>query len=483
MMLDHAQCYRAIVAKDVRFDGHFFTGVKTTGIYCRPVCSARVPKATNVTFYPSAAAAHEAGFRPCLKCRPETAPKSPAWAGTSAVVARGLRLIDDGALDEGTVSALANRLGIGDRHLRRLFLTHIGATPIAVAQTRRILLAKQLLHETQLSMSDVALASGFGSIRRFNEVFQALFARPPIALRRSVQTPAVRTRGEEIVLKLRFRPPYDWAAARAFLTLRLYQGIEAFIGDDYCRSFRIDGYCGLVFVGPGGPDWLKVRVICANLAVLPKVIARVRRCFDLDCDPATIGAHLSEDDLLCPLVALRPGLRVLQSWSLYEGLVRTILGQQVTVKAAIALGNQFVGTLGVPLSSRLCGNSPITHIFPEATRCEHEAFAFLRMPKARQRTLSNVSCALANEKDTEVLDVGDVRQRLSAIAGIGPWTLDYLALRVLSDPDAFPHSDVAILRAYAREREALGICEPLEDYGQRWKPWRAYAAQHLWACA
>ncbi|NJR20344.1 MAG: DNA-3-methyladenine glycosylase 2 family protein [Hyphomonadaceae bacterium] len=473
MHLDHAQCYRAICAKDTRFDGVFFTGVKTTGIYCRPVCSAKVPKSENVVFYPSAAAAHQGGFRPCLRCRPETAPNSPAWVGTSAVVTRGLRLIEEGALDGGDVTSLANRLGVGERHLRRLFLQHVGATPIAVAQARRILLAKQLIHETQLPMSDVALAAGFGSIRRFNEVFQSLFGRPPIELRRQASALPSTVNGADVTVKLRFRPPYDWAGARTFLSERLYQGVEAFIGDVYCRSFYINGHEGLVFVGPGGSDYLLVRVRCAHLAVLPKVIAHVRRCFDLDADPATIGAHLSEDPLLRPLVARRPGLRVLQSWSLLEGVVRTILGQQVTVRAAISLGQRFLANYAIPIGPDLTNEGMVTHRFPEYSDLAGIDLAFMPMPKSRGSCLSDALARLSAMVASNALSTENILHSLETVPGIGPWTLDYLALRVLRDPDALPVTDVAIKRAFKLQNQAIGVSLPLDAYGKRWPPWRA----------
>jgi AraC family transcriptional regulator, regulatory protein of adaptative response / DNA-3-methyladenine glycosylase II len=481
MLLDHETCYRAITAKDARFDGRLFTAVLTTGIYCRPICPARVPKSANVRFYVSAAAAQEAGFRPCLRCRPETAPNTPAWRGTSATIERALRLIEEGALDDHSVEHLAMRLGIGDRQLRRLFLKHLGATPIAVAQTRRLLLAKQLLHETRLPMAQVALASGFGSIRRFNEVFQSLFKRAPNDIRRGLALEVAHESGDEIKLKLRFRAPYDWDGVAQFLRERLYNDIEAFDGNDYCRSFLIDGAAGFVRISKGGADWLHVQVSCQNLACLPKVIAKVRTAFDLAADPVAINADLSKHASLAPLVALRQGLRLPSSWDGFEGVVRAVLGQQITVKAAIALGNRLVSVLGARLPSELEHNKLIKRRFPEPVDVVNADLSFMPMPKSRQRTLVCVAQAFIDKPDFLDGDALEVRARLAAIPGIGPWTLDYIALRVLRDPDALPSSDVALVRA--RSQLSGQPCTPalLAAQGRHWQPWRSYAAQHLWA--
>ncbi len=481
MLPDHEACYRAITAKDVRFDGRLFTAVLTTGIYCRPVCPARVPKSTNVVFYPSAAGAHEAGFRPCLRCRPETAPDTPAWRGTQATIGRAMRLIDEGALDDDGVAHLAMRLGIGDRQLRRLFLKHLGATPIAVAQTRRLLLAKQLLHETRLPMAQVALASGFGSIRRFNEVFQALFQRPPLSIRRGLAPEQAHEAGGELALKLRYRPPYDWDGMTAFLRNRLYEGVEAFMDGEYVRSFSIDGISGIVRVGKGLGDWLNVRVSCQNVACLPKLIGQVRRAFDLAADPAMIGEDLSEDEVLGPLIMGQPGLRLPASWEGFEGVVRAVLGQQITVKAAIALGQKFVQRLGVSLPNELRIAGAITHKFPEPSDVLAADLCFMPMPKPRQRTLSAMAQLFVERPDVLVGESAQVRARLAEISGVGPWTLDYIALRVLRDPDVLPSTDVALVRAMSGLTDQTSSPKELALKAQAWQPWRSYAAQHLWA--
>ena len=308
MELDQDACYRAVVARDARFDGKIFGGVKTTGIYCRPICPARTPKRENIRFYRSAAEAEEAGFRPCLRCRPETAPDMGAWRGTSNTVSRGLALIEAGALDEGDVEALAGRLGVGERQLRRLFRQHLGAAPVSVAQTRRVLLAKQLIQETRMPMAEVAMAAGFGSVRRFNETFQRLYRRPPSALRRGTAPDAAP--GDGVRLMLAYRPPYDWDGMLAALAARAAP-LERVEAGRWMRE--IEGG-GAVTVEPAGRDRLAVHVSIPDITGLPGVLARVRRVFDLTADPAMIAAHLSADPALAPLVSRRPGLRLVGDW-------------------------------------------------------------------------------------------------------------------------------------------------------------------------
>lgn len=306
--LDQEACYRAVLTRDARFDGRFFGCVKTTGIYCRPVCPARTPKRENMFFVVSAAAAEEAGFRACLRCRPETAPDMGAWRGTSNTVSRALALIEAGALDEGDVDALAGRLGVGERHLRRLFRQHLGAAPISVAQTRRVLLAKALIHQTDLSMAQVALASGFGSVRRFNETFQALYGRPPSALRRRGE----REAPAGVRLSLPYRPPYDWDGMLAALAARG----DAVEGRRWSRNLdrEIDGAGGFITVEPGEKGRVSLCIEADDLRALPGALARVRRLFDLSADPEAIARDLAADPVLRPLVEARPGLRLPGRW-------------------------------------------------------------------------------------------------------------------------------------------------------------------------
>jgi AraC family transcriptional regulator, regulatory protein of adaptative response / DNA-3-methyladenine glycosylase II len=306
--LDQEACWRAVRTRDARFDGRFFTCVKTTGIYCRPVCPARTPLRQNVIFVPTAAAAEERGFRACLRCRPETAPEMGAWNGTSNTVSRALALIEGGALDDGDVDALAGRLGVGERQLRRLFRKHLGAAPVSVAQTRRVLLAKALIQEGDLPMAQVALAAGFGSVRRFNETFQALYGRPPSALRRRAE----RAWDGGVRLRLPYREPHDWDALLAELAARG----EVVAAGTWTRALTkdVDGAAGLVAVTRAGPGRAAVRIEVDDLLAIPAVLARVRRTFDLGCDPEAVARDLSADPALAPLVAARPGLRLVGAW-------------------------------------------------------------------------------------------------------------------------------------------------------------------------
>jgi AraC family transcriptional regulator of adaptative response / DNA-3-methyladenine glycosylase II len=484
--LDPEVCYRALVTRDARFDGRLFVGVTSTGIYCRPVCPARPAKRVNCRFFASAAAAQEAGFRPCLRCRPETAPELATWHGASNTVNRGLALIAGGALDgDASVDALAARLGIGERQLRRLFEHHLGASPIAVAQARRVLFAKQLLHDSRLPMAEVAAAAGFGSVRRFNETFQQLFRRPPSALRRKavVALPEGSVAAAGIALRLRYRPPYDWAAMLAFLRARAIDGVERLDGERYVRSVAHDGELGTVeIVHVPARDSLGVTIRFPSVRALPAILARVRRVFDLGADVACIGAHLAKDRLLAPLVARRPGLRVPGGWDGFELAVRAVLGQQVTVEAGRRLAGQLVQACGgvVPAGQR--GAGEVSRVFPSAAQVVKADLSMLGMPGARRATLVALAeAALAEPRLFEPLaTIEDTVARLCAIRGVGAWTAQYIALRAAREPDAFPATDVGLLRGAADRKGVRPSPIALAARSERWRPWRAYAAQHLW---
>ncbi|HEX4477167.1 MAG TPA: AlkA N-terminal domain-containing protein [Polyangiaceae bacterium] len=481
MDLDADACYRAFQTRDARFDGRCFSGVLSTGIYCRPVCPARTPKRENMVFFPSAAAAQEAGFRPCLRCRPETSPDLGAWHGTSNTVARALALIEEGALDGGDVEALAERLGIGDRQLRRLFQQHLGASPIAVAQTRRVLLAKQLLHETRLTMSEVALASGFGSVRRFNETFQQLFARPPAALRRLGAAPQSKSDG--VIVRLTYRPPYDWESLLAFLSARAIPRVEIVEGNRYARTIEFDGAQGTITVVPDAKHRLRATVHFPNLRALPAIIARMRRLFDLAADPLAIGAHLSTDSMLAAFVAERPGLRVPGAWDGFELAIRAILGQQITVPAATRLSGRLAELVGEPLLHPSLEEPALDRLFPTPEAVAASDLAMLGMPRARRDTLRALANAVV--EDRALLSPGkrleDAIARLRAVRGIGEWTAQYIAMRQLREPDAFPAADVGLLRAAAAAGLNHATPASLIERAEAWRPWRAYAAVHLWA--
>ena len=482
MDLEHDACYRVITQRDARFDGRFFTAVKTTGIYCRPVCPARTPHSKNVTFYPTAAAAQEAGYRPCLRCRPETAPDMGAWRGTSNTVSRALALIELGALDEGNIEALADRLGLGERQLRRLFREHLGASPVGVAQTRRILLAKQLIHETRLPMTEIAFASGFSSVRRFNETFLDLFGRAPGELRRQGGEDVAAATEGEFSLLLRYQPPYDWPAMLDFLKRRAIAGVEHVTGDVYARAILLDGVQGTISVRPAAAhaNALSARIRIAKLSTLPSIIARLRRVFDLAADPLAISAHLATDPVLAPLVEKRPGLRVPGAWDGFELAIRAVLGQQITVAAAARLAARLVATYGQPLSTPERG---LTHFFPRPEVLAKADLTTLGMPKSRAATLSAVAAAV--RKNPDILgancELAEAVRRLCAIPGVGEWTAQYIALRQLRESDAFPASDLGLMRALADARGKRPSAGEVLARAERWRPWRAYAAQHLWA--
>jgi AraC family transcriptional regulator, regulatory protein of adaptative response / DNA-3-methyladenine glycosylase II len=481
MDMDRIACYRAISTRDARFDGRLFVGVKTTGIYCRPICPARTPKFDNVSFYASAAAAQEAGFRPCLRCRPEISPELAFWRGTSNTVSRALALIEAGGLDDDDVEGLSDRLGVGARQLRRLFRQHVGASPIAVAQTRRVLLAKQLIHETSLPMAQVALASGFNSVRRFNETFLQLFGRPPATLRRIRDH--VRHEAGTLSVRLAYRPPYDWEAMLSFLSARAIPGVELVSANDYRRTIAIGRHCGVINVAPADKNRVDVMVRFPDMAALPQIIARVRRVFDLAADPDTIGAHLAVDPALAPLVKARPGLRVPGAWDGFELAMRAVFGQQITVPAATRLLGKLVQAHGEPLAAAAKDSEGLTHLFPSAKRIAAADLAALGMPGARAKAASALAQIIADDPAifSRGASLDDAIAKLRALPGIGEWTAQYIAMRELREPDAFPAADVGLLRAMATPDGRRPSPAELLDRAERWRPWRAYAALHLWA--
>ncbi len=482
---DREICYRALQGRDARFDGLLFVGVTSTGIYCRPVCPARTAKFENCRFFGSAAAAQEAGFRPCLRCRPETAPDLASWRGTSNTVSRALALINDGALDgnSASIEALADRLGLGERHLRRLFLQHLGASPISVAQTRRVLFAKQLIHETRMPMTEVALASGFGSVRRFNETFQNLFHRPPSALRRkSSASPAGAEAG--VTLRLRYRPPYDWDSMLGHLQARAIPGVEVVENESYLRTVEMDGFVGSVEVAhlPQRQS-LGVTIRFSKVRSLPAIVTRVRRLFDVGADIETIDAHLSSDPLLAPLVAQHPGLRAPGGWDGFELAVRATLGQQISVTAARRLAGQLVALHGKPVPAAHVSHPSLSHVFPSAKRLASAESLGLAMPSARQASLKALAEAAVADPNL-FRPFGTIEEalvRLRSIRGVGEWTAQYIALRAIRETDAFPASDIGLLRGAAMLDGARPTSAGLLDRAEPWRPWRAYAAQHLWA--
>ena len=478
-------CYRALRSRDARFDGLMFVGISSTGIYCRPICPAGTAKFENCIFFGSAAAAQDAGFRPCLRCRPETAPDLASWRGTSNTVSRALALIAEGALDgdESSVTKLAERLGLGERQLRRLFLQHLGASPISVAQTRRVLFAKQLIHDTRIPMTDVAMAAGFGSVRRFNEKFRNLFHRPPSALRRKT---ALRHEGKDVALRLRYRPPYEWDCMLDFLRARAVAGVEIVDGDRYLRTVEVDGALGSIEVTHlPNRESLSVSIRFSDVRLLPAIVARVRRLFDLGADIGTIADHLSGDPVLALLVAQRPGLRAPGGWDGFEIAVRAVLGQQISVVAARRLAGQLVALHGRPVAKSFLIHPGLSHVFPTPKRLASAASIGLGMPVARLSALKAVAEAAVADPNLfrPFGNIEDTVSRLRTICGIGEWTAQYIALRAVREMDAFPATDIGLLRSMAAMDGEKSTPSNLLSRAESWRPWRAYAAQHLWAAA
>lgn len=478
--LDRDVCYRALRTRDARFDGRFFTAVVSTGIYCRPICPARIPKIDNCLFLPSAGAAHQMGFRPCLRCRPEVAPGLAGWRGSANTVSRALGLIAEGGFDEGGADELANRLGVGARHLRRLFDRYVGASPVSVAQAHRILFAKKLITETGLSMTEIALASGFGSVRRFNDVFHNTYGRTPSDLRRKKRPESDLTAGVE--LRLPFAAPYDWPAMIEFLAARAIPGVEVVDEDRYRRTFALDGATGTLEVRPvNGENELVATIHTSDVKPLGAIVARLRRLFDLDADIAAIDEHLARDSQLARRVAARPGLRVPGAWDPFELAVRAVLGQQVSVRAATTFSGRLVAAMGRPLgAARARGGAAM--LFPSPATMAKADLSGIGLTGARAATLKALAAAVAAEprliRSYDTLD--ETVAKLCALPGIGPWTAQYIAMRALREPDAFPAADLGLLRAM---ETSGGRPTPaaLAKRAEAWRPWRAYAALRLWS--
>ena len=475
MLLDANICSRARRTRDPRFDGRFFIGVLTTRIYCRPICPVRSPKEENIRYFPTAAAAAEAGLRPCLRCRPECSPGTPGWLGTSATVSRALRLISESALEisGGGMDALAARLGIGSRHLRRLFLQHLGASPIAVAQTRRLHFAKKLIDESRLPMGEVAIASGFGSVRRFNATFQKTYARTPTHLRHLARKSAPLPPNEYRFL-LRYRPPFDWDGLLNFLAPRATPGVETVENGCYRRTICVRNHTGSIEATlDQDATAVSLRIHFPEPRWLFLIVEQVRRMFDLAAEPNEIVRHLSSDPLLTERVAARPGLRVPGCWDGFELAVRAILGQQVTVRGATTLSGRLVRAFGAPLAA----NGQLTHLFPASEKLAAADLSRIGLPRARAHCIRSLARAVRDGviAFSGVSDIDDFRTRFCALPGIGEWTAQYVAMRALGEPDAFPASDLGLFHA-----SGIHHARKLEERAQAWRPWRAYAAMHLW---
>ncbi|PZS33575.1 MAG: AraC family transcriptional regulator [Pseudonocardiales bacterium] len=465
---DFDHCYRAVSSRDARFDGRFYTAVTSTGIYCRPSCPAQIPRRENVRFYRHAAAAAAAGFRACRRCRPDTAPGSREWDARGDLAARALRLVADGTVDAEGVGGLARRLAVSERHLHRILVAEVGAGPLALARTRRAQTARLLIEATSLPLTDVCFTAGFASVRQFNDTMLAEFGCPPGDLRRHPPAPVDGVAGG-LVLRLPYRRPYDDAAVLAWLRTRAVAGVEEVTGAAY-RRVVTNGTSRVVVTLEPADGHVVLRCRIDDVRDLAGLVQRCRRLFDLDADPDSVGAVLSADPALAPLVAARPGLRVPGSVDGFELATRAILGQQVSVAGARTLAGRLVSRLAAALPTP---DGALTHAFPTAAAVAGADLAGLGLTGARARALTALAEAVAGGQ----LDLGpgadraETRQRLLALPGVGPWTVEYVVMRALTDPDAFPDTDLVLRHAMTRH----GITET-----DRWRPWRAYAAMYLW---
>ncbi|MBT8081855.1 MAG: helix-turn-helix domain-containing protein [Gammaproteobacteria bacterium] len=475
--IDQRVLERARVSRDPRFDGRFYVGVMTTGIYCRPICPANAPKSENVRFFPTAAAASEAGFRPCLRCRPECAPGTPAWAGTSTTVRRGLRLIADGALDEGDVEGLAARLGVTSRHLRRLFVRHVGASPLAVAHTQRLQFAKRLIDETTLPMKDISVAAGFGSVRRFNDTFRRVYGKTPRELRRGGDTARA---SDAFSLMLPYRRPYDWDRLLGFFAARAIPGVEQVTGGRYRRGVRYGDGCGIIEIHDAGGA-LSLAVHGLQTESLLALVQRVRGMFDVDAPIDEFGPVLRRDGRLRAWLRDNPGVRVPGAWDGWELAVRAVLGQQVSVAAATTFAGRIAERYGVAFSVDGLDQGP-GRLFPTPRALARARLEHLGIIRSRAQTIRDLARAV--DRGDVSFDAAQVPEEFcaafSAIRGIGDWTSEYVAMRVLKNPDAFPASDLGLLRAFDASAGRRLRPRELLERAENWRPWRAYAALLTW---
>ncbi len=472
LVLDDDRCYRAAQSRDARFDGWFYVAVRTTGIYCRPSCPAVTPKRMNVDFYRSAAAAQQRGFRACKRCRPDAAPGSPEWNLRGDLVARAMRLIADGVVDRDGVEGLSLRLSYSSRQLSRLLNDELGAGPLALARAQRAQTARILIETTDLEMTYIAYAAGFGSVRQFNDTVREVFATSPSELRQGANRGVPVREAGTVSVRLATRQPFAGRELLAFLGARAVPGVEHFDGDEYSRTLSLPHGHGLVAVRIVN-DHVGATFQLADWRDLAPAVGRVRRLLDLDADPVAIDAALGTDRLLAPLVERTPGLRVAGSVDSAETLVRAIVGQQVSVAGARTVIGKISTTLAEPLS---IAHSHLTHLFPSMDRLAGADPSAFPMPAARASTLKAVAQLVSDGE--LVLDTGTDRvgivDRLVALRGIGPWTAQYVVMRGLGDPDVFLETDLGVRHALT----ALGA-EGVD--AQRWRPWRTYAMHHLWA--
>jgi AraC family transcriptional regulator, regulatory protein of adaptative response / DNA-3-methyladenine glycosylase II len=478
--MDDEQRYHAAVSKDARFDGVFFGAVTTTGIYCRPSCPAMTPKRENMRFYPTAAAAQQAGFRACKRCRPDASPGSPEWNIRADMTARAMRLIADGIVDREGVEGLASSLGYEQRQVRRVLTAELGASPLALARAQRAQTARVLVETTSLPMGDIAFAAGFASIRQFNATILEIFDTPPTRLRESAARAARSRRGAPasppgvVCLRLPYRPPIDLPRLFGYLAARAVPGVEEVTAGEYRRTITLPNGRGLLSLRIiDSPNWVECELELDDLRDVTAAVQRCRRLLDLDADPDAVSGYLSGDEVIGPLARACPGRRSPGHVDGDELAMRAVLGQQVSIAAARRLGGRLAAEYGKPLARP---SGTLTHCFPDAATVAAADPSALPMPAARARALVTLASALASG-DIALhpgADRDEAAARLLALPGVGPWTVAYISMRALSDPDAFPATDGGVLKALAR----LGTGVPA---AARWRPWRSYAVHHLWA--
>ena len=479
-MLDDDACYRAVCARDARFDGWFFSAVLTTGIFCRPSCPARTPKRPNIEFHRTAASAVRAGYRACLRCRPDTSPGSPEWDLAGDTAARAVRAIGDGVVDREGVGGLADRLGYSVRQLHRVLTASLGAGPVELARAHRAATARTLLETTSLPITQVAFASGFRSTRQFNDTVREMFASTPTEIRHARGARARRAGGSAVSLRLALRQPFSVAPLFGFLAARAICGVEVGDASSYARTLALPHARGTVAVSAPEPGatWLECRLHLDDFRDLPAAVARTRRLLDLDADPVAVDEHLRRDPLLRPLARRLPGIRVPGHVDGDELAIRAVLGQQVSVAAATRLASVLCERYGESVADE----GPLRHVFPDAATLAKLDPDELPMPRARGRTLVTLASALAD--GSVCLDAGadreEVSASLAAIKGIGPWTISYIRMRALGDPDAFLPGDLGLRRALERAGRWQGP-GAATTASEPWRPYRSYAMLHLWA--
>jgi AraC family transcriptional regulator of adaptative response / DNA-3-methyladenine glycosylase II len=477
MQLDFDHCYRALRSRDARFDGSFFAGVTSTGIYCRPSCPARQVKRANVRFFPTAAAAQAAGFRACKRCRPDASPGSPEWDVRADLVGRAMRLIADGVVDREGVDGLARRLHVSPRHLQRQLVAEVGAAPQALARAQRAQTARVLIETTALSFTEVAFGAGFSSVRQFNDTIRKVFATTPTRLRVSSRNHELPIPGT-MSIRLPYRAPLDDQGLLAFLGARGLSGVESFDGTLYRRTLRLPTSDAIVELSAGN-DHVRCTLRLGDIRDLGPAVRRCRQLLDLDADPVAIDESLGNDRLIGSIVRAHPGRRLPGSVDGFELAVRAVLGQQVSVAGARTIAGRLVRSFGKPLTSP---DGDLTHVFPEPAALVDADLGALGIPRSRQETLR----ALAKSVETNdlVLDSGadrlEVAAKLQALRGVGPWTASYVAMRALGDPDVFLATDLGVRRTLERLGQP-GDSRSAEALAERWRPWRSYAVQYLWA--